>query len=397
MIPAAARGTTTVSARAVARIAQQAATETPHAVGTVRGTATVRGQRAEVSVRLALPWPADLGRRARDVQRHVASRTGELTGLSVRVPRLRVHRLQRPSGTTAVFGPTTASEPTAAESTASETTVPAAGGRTPRRWWSARPVPVVLSALLGAAAAGLLTADMASVHLFGRAPAAWRTDLVDRLSGTSPAAGTVTVAAAAMVVGGLWLLLLACTPGLRGRHVVAGFGAGRSIALDRAAIASVVRDRVLDTDGVDSVRVRVGRRRIRVRAALAFGDRTAAREQALTAAREAVADCRLNRPPRIGLRLRTTGIWAPAPAESGSDSGSDSDSGAGAGSGSGSGSDSGAGACSGSDSVWTEPPVAIASEGAESSAPARGADGPVPARGADVSLPAQGSERKESP
>ncbi|NEE40441.1 Asp23/Gls24 family envelope stress response protein, partial [Streptomyces sp. SID7982] len=71
----------------------------------------------------------------------------------------------------------------------------------------------------------------------------------------------------------LWLLLLACTPGLRKRYVVAGFGTGRSIALDRAAVASVVRDRVLDADGVDSVRVRVGRRRVRVRADLAFGDR----------------------------------------------------------------------------------------------------------------------------
>ncbi|MGW1297149.1 DUF6286 domain-containing Asp23/Gls24 family envelope stress response protein [Streptomyces sp. NPDC002533] len=300
MIPAAARGTTTVSARAVARIAQQAATEAPNAVGTVRGTATatVRGQRAEVSVRLALPWPADLGRRAGEVQRHVAARTGELTGLSVRVPRLRVIRLQRPTGGTVVF----------------ETTAPAAEGRrVPRRWWSARPTPVVVAALLGAAAAGLLTADMASVHLFGNAPAAWRTDLVDRLATTSPAAGSVTVAAAAMAVAGLWLLLLACTPGLRKRHVVAGFGAGRSIALDRAAVASVVRDRVLDTDGVDSVRVGVGRRRVRVRADLAFGDRAAAREQAGAAAREALADCRLNRPLRVALRLRTTSTWAPTP------------------------------------------------------------------------------------
>ncbi|MEU9674950.1 DUF6286 domain-containing protein [Streptomyces parvus] len=299
MIPAAARGTTTVSARAVARIAQQAATETPNAVGTVRGTATVRGQRAEVSVRLGLPWPADLGRRAGEVQRHVAARTGELTGLSVRVARLRVARLQRPAGGTVVF---------------EKTTAPAAQGRrVPRRWWSARPTPVVVTALLGASTAGLLTADMASVHLFGNAPAAWRTGLVDRLATTSPAAGSVTVAAAAMAVAGLWLLLLACTPGLRKRHVVAGFGAGRSIALDRAAVASVVRDRVLDTDGVDSVRVRVGRRRVRVRADLAFGDRAAAREQAGAAAREALADCRLNRPLRVALRLRTTSTWDPTP------------------------------------------------------------------------------------
>ncbi|NEC16953.1 Asp23/Gls24 family envelope stress response protein, partial [Streptomyces parvus] len=156
MIPAAARGTTTVSARAVAKIAQQAATETPNAVGTVRGTATVRGQRAEVSVRLGLPWPADLGRRAGEVQRHVASRTGELTGLSVRMARLRVARLQRPTGTGAGAG--------AGATVVFETTAPAARGRrVPRRWWSARPAPVVVTALLGAAAAGLLTADMASV------------------------------------------------------------------------------------------------------------------------------------------------------------------------------------------------------------------------------------------
>ncbi|MEU5331132.1 DUF6286 domain-containing protein [Streptomyces parvus] len=299
MIPAAARGTTTVSARAVARIAQQAATETPNEVGTVRGTATVRGQRAQVSVRLGLPWPADLGRRAGEVQRHVASRTGELTGLSVRVSRLRVVRLQRPTGAgpAAVF----------------ETTASAVEGRVPRRWWSARPTPVVVAALLGAAAAGLLTADMASVHLFGHAPAAWRTGLIDRLATTSPAAGSVTVAAAAMAVAGLWLLLLACTPGLRKRHVVAGFSARRSIALDRSAVASAVRDRVLDTDGIDSVRVRVGRRRVRVRADLAFGDRAAAREQAGAAARDALADCRLNRPLRVGLRLRTTSTWDPAP------------------------------------------------------------------------------------
>ncbi|NEC21102.1 DUF6286 domain-containing protein, partial [Streptomyces parvus] len=78
-------------------------------------------------------------------------------------------------------------------------------------------------------------------------------------------------------------------------------------------VASVVRDRVLDTDGIDSVRVRVGRRRVRVRADLAFGDRTAAREQAGAAARDALADCRLNRPLRVRLRLRTTSTFDPAP------------------------------------------------------------------------------------
>lgn len=296
MIPAGRRGTTTISARAVARIAQQAATEKGGAVGAVRGAATVRGRRADVSVRLALPWPGELGHRARAVQRHVASRTGELTGLTVRVTRLGVVRLRR-SEDSAVAPP------------------PDEEGGAPRRWWSPRSSPAAVIALLGAVPAALLTADVVAVHAFGHAPAGWRSDVVDRLSATRADALPVTVGAIAAVVAGLWLLLLAGTPGMRSRYVVAGFPSRRTVAVDRSAVASLVRDRVLDVSGVDTVRVRVGRRRVRVRAVLAFGDRAAASEEARAAVLGAVDDCRLDRPLRCALRVRTARTWDPVPDE----------------------------------------------------------------------------------
>ncbi|MFJ9396595.1 DUF6286 domain-containing protein [Streptomyces californicus] len=297
MIPAGRRGTTTISARAVARIAQQAATEKGGAVGAVRGAATVRGGRADVSVRLALPWPGELSHRARAVQRHVASRTGELTGLTVRVARLGVVRLRR-------------SEDSAVAPPPDEE-----GGGAPRRWWSPRSSPAAVIALLGAVQAAFLTSDVVAVHAFGHAPAGWRSDVVDRLSATRADALPVTVGAIVAVVAGLWLLLLAGTPGLRSRYVVAGFPSRRTVAVDRSAVASLVRDRVLDVAGVDTVRVRVGRRRVRVRAVLAFGDRAAAHEEARAAVLGAVDDCRLDRPLRCALRLRTARTWDPVPDE----------------------------------------------------------------------------------
>ncbi|MFE2118500.1 DUF6286 domain-containing protein [Streptomyces microflavus] len=287
-----------MSARAVARIAQQAATETGDAVGEARGRATVQGHRAEVSVRITLPWPGNLSRQARTVQQHVATRTSELTGLTVRVPRLGITRLQHDETSTATFS----TRPTTPQ------------GAAPRRWWSPRPIPVVVLALLGTIAAGLLTADVIAVHLFDRAPATWRTEIVNRLAVTHPSTGWATVVAGAAVVVGLWLLVLAATPGLRGRLVVAGFTSGRTIALDRSTVASLVRNRVLDVAGIDTVRVSVGRRHVRVRAALAFGDPSLAREQARIAANEAIDACELNRPLRCRLRLRTTASWEPHPA-----------------------------------------------------------------------------------
>ncbi len=294
MIPAASRGTTTISERAVAKIAQQAAREREAgARGRVRGDARVRGRRAEVSVRLALPWPADLGAQAGVVQEHVRLRTGELTGLHIRSPRLRVTSLS-PGGESVVPSP-----------------VEEAGhkGVPPRRWWSARRVPAALTALTACGLAGWLTADIVAVRVSGHEVAPWRAGVAEQLSAVQVSGASGAVLAVAAAFAGLWLLVLACTPGLRRRHVVDGFGGARSVALDRATVATSVRERALDGEGVDSVEVRVGRRTVRVRAALSFGDPAMARERMLSAVRTVLHDCSLHRPLRIRATVRTTDAW----------------------------------------------------------------------------------------
>ncbi|MBR7673704.1 Asp23/Gls24 family envelope stress response protein, partial [Streptomyces daliensis] len=58
-----------------------------------RGRAVVRRGRAVVTVRLALPYPADLAALCAAVRRHVAARTALLTGIPVASVRVRVDRL----------------------------------------------------------------------------------------------------------------------------------------------------------------------------------------------------------------------------------------------------------------------------------------------------------------
>lgn len=89
------RGTTVIADKAVRRIAERAAEEVlpVPASGTGRASVAVHGRRAAVALRVALPYPAALSDTARRVQRHVAARTGELTGLDIRAARLTVTRL----------------------------------------------------------------------------------------------------------------------------------------------------------------------------------------------------------------------------------------------------------------------------------------------------------------
>lgn len=74
-----------MSEKAVRRIAGRAAAEAlPGRAVTATGvTAAVRGQRAEVSLDLALPYPASVADSVGLVQEHVAARTRQLSGLDV--------------------------------------------------------------------------------------------------------------------------------------------------------------------------------------------------------------------------------------------------------------------------------------------------------------------------
>ncbi len=143
-------------------------------------------------------------------------------------------------------------------------------GRSARRFWSTRRIPAALVALLSAAAIGLLLYDVVSVRA-GRSAMRWRRRLAEELA-TRPLDDVWMTAGAAVAMAlGLWLFLLAVTPGLRKLLPmrpptgVPGTGEVRA-GLDRRAAALVLRDRAVQVPGVQSARVAVGRRKVKARA-----------------------------------------------------------------------------------------------------------------------------------
>ncbi|MEU5583385.1 DUF6286 domain-containing protein [Streptomyces huasconensis] len=329
--PAAERGTTTVAERAVRRIAERAATEAlaPGEVEVRRGSAVVRGRRAEVGVTVALPYPAVLDEAGERVRSHVADRTARLTGLAVPSARVRVRELRvrvreeaevtaaGPAGPPAAYEAVAAASEQAAESAAEQVVEPTGGSR-PRRPWSPRRFPVAVLAFGGAAVCGLFLYDVVSVHGAGRPPARWRAPLMEWLTTHGPDSGTWPGAAlaAAVFLLGVWLLVLALTPGRRRALPMAGPAAGVRAVLDRRAVATLLRDAVAELPGLTRVRVGVGRRRVRVRAGLAFGDLESARRTVAETAEEALAACGLARPPRLRVRVRAEPAWhGPGPPE----------------------------------------------------------------------------------
>jgi len=295
MTAAAERGTTTVSERAVRRIAGRAAAESlPHGDGVraTGSTASVHGRRAELSLAVTLPYPAPLADTVRDVRRHVVERTGQLTGLDVAATRLAVTSLSVPR----------VPVPPAPEHD---------GGRTPRRWWSQRRVPVALLSAVAAVCWGALALDLVRVHTAHRAAAAWRRSALHWLSGHAPGDPAVVAAGAAVALLGVWLILLAVTPGRRRQSTLRVPAARVDAAVDRSAVESLVREAVGDVAGVGAVRVRARTGRVTVRAGLCFGDRAATRDAVTSAARAALTACGLRRTPRLRVRVVPEPVWRP--------------------------------------------------------------------------------------
>ncbi|MFD6285455.1 DUF6286 domain-containing Asp23/Gls24 family envelope stress response protein [Streptomyces sp. NPDC060205] len=348
------RGTTTVSEKAVRRIAERAATEavpgpaagtgtesgTGPAAGPAagagagtrarasKGSAAVHGRRADVSVDVTLPYPAPLPEAVRRLQDHVTARTHQLTGLDVTRARVGVTALvpgpapastpvpgpdvakSAPSAGAATDGPVTDRADTD-EPPVGEPSQPLPHSRTPLRWWSARRLPTLLLALSALAACGALAVDLILVHAAGRPAAAWRADALHWLARHGPGEATVTACAVAVALLGLIMVVLALTPGHRGLLTVTTPAPNLWAAMDRTAVAALVRDAVGQTQGIGAVKVRVRRRTVSVRAALAFGDRARALDEARHTARRALESCHLRRPPRLRIRVRPGAAWDP--------------------------------------------------------------------------------------
>lgn len=183
--------------------------------------------------------------------------------------------------------------------------LPGAGeGPRVRRFWSGRRVPAALAAAVGLGLSGLFLYDIASVRA-DRPGMQWRRSFAHELATRHLDNAWIIAGAAVAAALGLWLLVLAATPGERGVLPMARSGtAGVRAGLDRRAAELVLRDRAMEVSGVRWARVEVGRRKITARAASHFRDLEEVRTDLTTALGEAVRQLGLARSPHLRIHLR---------------------------------------------------------------------------------------------
>ncbi|MGK5627425.1 DUF6286 domain-containing protein [Streptomyces sp. URMC 123] len=179
----------------------------------------------------------------------------------------------------------------------------AAPGPRAHRFWSARRVPAGLIALAAAGGVGLLLYDVAAVRA-DRPAMCWRRRLARELASRPLDDPWMIGGAAAAVVLGVWLMVLALTPGLRQLLPMRRSGPEVRAGLDRSAAALVLRDRAMEVSGVRSVRVEVGRRKVRARALVHFRDLAEVERDLDETLTEGIHDLGLERRPRLSVRVR---------------------------------------------------------------------------------------------
>ncbi|AGP58817.1 DUF6286 domain-containing protein [Streptomyces rapamycinicus] len=188
-----------------------------------------------------------------------------------------------------------------------------------RRFWSERRLPAGIVALVIAAVSGLLLYDVAAVRS-GRRAMRWRDWLADELAARPLDNAWIVGGAALLAALGVWMVILAMAPGLRGLLPMrapeqepgaesgpgSGGEAGAAVraGIDRTSAGLVLRDRAMEVPGVRSARVDVGRRRIRARALAHFRDLDEVRADLDTALHEGIRQLGLARPPALSVHVR---------------------------------------------------------------------------------------------
>ncbi|WP_225848530.1 DUF6286 domain-containing protein [Streptomyces sp. HPF1205] len=173
-----------------------------------------------------------------------------------------------------------------------------------RRFWSGRRVPAAIVAAVLLGLSGLFLYDIASVRA-GRDAMRWRVDLADELA-TRPLDDVWVMTGAAVAAAlGLWLIVLALTPGERRLLPMSRRGAsGVRAGLERRAAEFVLRDRAMEVSGIRWARVRVRRRRIVARAGSHFRDLEDVRRELTDALGEAVRQLGLARAPHLTVHVQ---------------------------------------------------------------------------------------------
>ncbi|MEU4272708.1 DUF6286 domain-containing protein [Streptomyces sp. NPDC026092] len=171
-----------------------------------------------------------------------------------------------------------------------------------RRFWAVRRIPAALIALVLLGASGLLLYDVAAVRA-DRTAMAWRRELADDLA-TRPLDNAWVLAGASLaVLVGVWLLILAATPGLRAVLPMRRDHTDVRAGLDREAAALTLRDRAMEVSGVQSVRVRMGRKKVAVRAVSHFRELDEVRADVESVLGTGIDDLGLARPPALTVRV----------------------------------------------------------------------------------------------
>ncbi|GHE76983.1 hypothetical protein GCM10018785_51500 [Streptomyces longispororuber] len=167
-------------------------------------------------------------------------------------------------------------------------------------------MPAALVALVVLGGCGLLLYDVVAVRA-DRPAMRWRRRLARELAERPLDDTAVLAGAAAAVAVGLWLLVLALTPGLRSVLPMRRDHADVRAGLDRAAAAAVLRDRAMDVAGVRSVRVRVTRRRADVRAESHFRELDDVRGDLDRTLADGIRGLGLGAPPALTVRVARPG------------------------------------------------------------------------------------------
>jgi hypothetical protein len=179
----------------------------------------------------------------------------------------------------------------------------AGGGE--RRFWSARRVPAGIVALLLLLATGILLYDIAAVRAH-RPAMHWRRELSRQLAARPLDDIWVLIGAGVAAALGLWLILLAVTPGLRSLLPMRRTHPDVRAGLHRDAAAMVLRDRAMEVAGVESARVRMSRRKADVRAVSHFRELDDVRADLDVTLAEAIRALGLARPPALSVHVART-------------------------------------------------------------------------------------------
>jgi Family of unknown function (DUF6286) len=177
-----------------------------------------------------------------------------------------------------------------------------AGVRRARRFWSVRRVAATIVSLVLLGAAGLVLYDIVAVRV-GRPAMYWRRWLARELAERPLDDTWVLVGAAVAMALGLWLVWLAVTPGLRWLLPMRREDEDVRAGLERNAAALALRDRAMEVSGVQSARVRMRRRAVRVRARSHFRALDDVHDDLVAALGVGIGELGLARPLKLSVRV----------------------------------------------------------------------------------------------